>query len=223
MDGTKCAPLIKYLWIVLHFLFIVNSMSAQNTWDWRDPNDFGSIDLGDNKVLLYNAIGLGLACLLSKSHITDTDKRFQSLTVEVNHEYIRPPLSNMLFLKYRRGRNWRKCIWLGLESIATFNVNVEKVAGIGISPFFSWNIINRSSFRLSYDNGVGPVLFSGQFPDRGTQFNFYTYYGLQIEVIKSDLSYALGFRNNHISNADIKGSDRNPAYDGLGAYFTIRF
>ena len=197
--------------------------SAQHKWDWRDPNDFGTVDLGDNKVLLYNMVGLGLAYLFSKSQLTDADKHFQTLTLEVNHEYIRPPLSNMFYLKYRRGSKWRRCLWLGIEGVVTYSANVEKIAGFGISPFFSWNIIKRPSFRLSYDNGVGPILFSRQFPDLGTQFNFYTFYGLQLEVINAEFSYAFGIRNNHISNADIKGRDRNPAYDGLGAYLKVRF
>ncbi len=211
------------LFIILFSSIWFSAIQGQYSWDWHDPNDLKHIDLGDNKVILYNAIGLGLTYLFSKSKGENVNQKFQSITTEYNHEYIRPPLSDMYSIKYRNGTKIRQWIWAGLEISATLNPNNEKEVGLGVSPFFSWNIINRSSFRLSYDNGLGPILFSNMLPEGGTRFNFYTFYGLDLEISANELSYSLGFRNTHISNAFIAGRDRNPSYDGLGGYIRVRF
>lgn len=196
-------------------------MWSQYSWDYRDPNDLNFVDFGDNKVLLYNAIGLGLVLLLSDKEDEGGSSHF-SLSIEYSGEYRKEPLSQYYKLNLRRSIPFRKFLHLGGEVNTSFvNDQDRQLVSIGFSPFFTWNIIKKPRFRLAYDNGVGPVLFSSAFPEGGTAFNFYTYYGIEMESNINNIKFTLGVRNTHISNADIKGRERNPSFDGLGFYITI--
>ena len=204
-------------------LFISFSIQAQYSWDFRDPNDLNIIDFGDNKVLLYNAIGIGLALLLSEA----TEEKAtitHSFTFEYVGEYRKEALSNYWAVTGRRNYPIRMFLDAGAEVKSSFVKDDDRnVFSIGFSPFFSWHIVKRGRFRLSYDNGVGPMVISSAFPESGTQFNFYTFYGLEMSTSIKSISIIFGIRNTHISNADIKGRERNPSFDGLGFYFGCNF
>ncbi|MEE9373894.1 MAG: acyloxyacyl hydrolase [Saprospiraceae bacterium] len=213
----------KLLIISIFFSCFLHPISAQDNWDWHDPVDVGAIDLGDNKVILYNGIAIGLIHLLTRKKIKIKDSaRYTSLTGEWYHEYRKAPLSTVYSIKTRMGWKWKKGIWLGYEISAFVVDDDQAILGIGLSPFFSWNILNNAKWRLTYDNGVGPVYYFQSFPKGGTRLNFYTFYGLQLEIKRGKFSYALGVRNTHISNAFLAGKERNPSFDGVGAYFILR-
>jgi hypothetical protein len=200
------------------------SLYSQYKWDRRDPVDLGTIDLGDNKVLLYNGIALGLIHFLSEERIkVSSSERFHSLQFEYYQEYRKKPLSTVISIKKRTGWKWRKVSWLGYETSILGILDDSFIGGIGITPFFTWNIINSKKWRISYDNGVGPTYFFSSFPEDGTSFNFSTFYGLEFEYNSSNLSFSLGARNTHISNAGIWGRDRNPGFDGIGFYINMRY
>jgi Lipid A 3-O-deacylase (PagL). len=88
--------------------------------------------------------------------------------------------------------------------------------GSGGYLWWTWHIVRRERWSLSYNNGVGPNLFVDSFPSGGTRFNFTTHYGLQFTVKIKDHHLHINLSNIHISNADIKGRDANPALDAIG-------
>lgn len=213
-----------FLLITFIFLFGTVQIHAQGDWDWHDPLDNSFFSPVDNKVIIYNGIALGLIHFLSKEKIKiKNTEKYSSYIGEWYHEYRKAPLSTVFSFKNRIGWKWKKGIWLGYE-LGLFGVDDDRfIPGVGMSPFFSWNIINSDKWRFSYDNGVGPIYYFQSFPEGGTRFNFYTFYGLQVERKLSKGSYAIGARNTHISNAFIAGRDRNPSFDGVGLYVEISF
>ena len=209
--------------IMILILFLSSSLSAQYKWNWKDPNDLNVIDLGDNKAILYNGIVIGLIYFLSQKKGSISSTKYASYSLEYCGEYKKQPLSDVVAFKNRIGWKYKKYLWLGYE-LGGFLVSDEKlIPGIGLSPFFSWNIINNEKIRLSYDNGVGPVYYFDSFPEGGTRFNFYTFYGINLEIKSTRKAFSLGVRNTHISNAFLAGEDRNPSFDGIGVHFDIRW
>ena len=96
--------------------------------------------------------------------------------------------------------------------------------GIGVQIVFNWILIDLDRFRVAFDNGVGPNVFEEAFPFGGTQFNFSTFYGLSVSMkIMPESWVTVGAKNLHISNAGIKGVDRNPALDAWGVYVGYLF
>lgn len=205
------------------FIFCI-SLSAQYSWDWHDPLDLNALDLGDNKVFLYNAIGISLIHFLSqKNKVFSSGKKYYSRSVEYSHEYRKSPFSTIYTAKQRIGWKWKKRLWLGYELGVIAVQDRDWIGGLSGSPYFTWNIVNNNHIRLYYDNGVGPVYYFKPFPEEGTRFNFYTFYGLGMEIKSDVTNINIGVRNTHVSNADIRGRDRNPSFDGLGGYIELRF
>jgi len=196
-------------------------VSGQYQWKLRDPLDLDVIDFGDNKVLLYNGLGIGLAYLLDGDNPYKDDEYDQwELGVSWYKGY-RPELQGSLIqLAARRRFLLRKYLVIGIEARVLTYVP-EPVIGLGFSPTFSWYIINKSRFRLAYDNGVGPNLFASAFPEGGTSFNFSTFYGFKLEALLGGKWYHFSVSNLHISNADIKGRVRNPPLDGIGLSISV--
>ena len=95
--------------------------------------------------------------------------------------------------------------------------------GLGTRIFFNWYLLDRRRFQVYFDNGVGPNIFLEAFPAGGTQLSFSTFYGLNFAFLSGkDKWIILGIRNLHISNAGIRGKERNPALDGLGIVLGTR-
>ena len=165
-------------------MVILNSYSSnligQYQWDWRDPLNLNIIDFGDNKLVLYNGIGVGLSLYLA------TGEDVQSLSpsskisgyVEYLREYDRPPISDLVIIKARISDQLRKFLSWGGD-LAVYRVRDDAVSaiGIGIHLNVQWIILQGNDWKFIYDNGVGPNLFSKSFPEGGTKFNFTTYYG----------------------------------------------
>ncbi len=201
---------------------------AQYSWDWHDPVDLNIVDFADNKLLLYNAIGLGLTLQLSEQSPYER-KMYRpyiySSYVDVMYEYSRPPKSDVFVGHFRVGRQLRRFLVVGGD-MGIYKVSDAQVStfGIGFQLYFQWYIVNRDNWKLYYDNGVGPNVFLEQFPFGGTQFNFSSTYGLHIALRVPEMAWiTIGVKNLHISNAGIKGMDRNPALDGLGLSFGYQF
>ena len=215
-----------YKILIISFLILSNSNIgfSQFNWDWKDPLDLDAVDIGDNKFLLYNLVGVGLIHFLApeKSSIRNSES-FTSLSIDWYKEYRKTSKPTILDLKYRKGRKWKKKLWLGYEISAIVVKSNTSTGGLGMSPFFTWNMINSKRLRLSFDGGVGPVLFFHPFPNGGTRFNFTTTYSIELEYKTNTLNYALGGRNTHISNAEIKGRERNIGFDGAGIYAAVRW
>lgn len=227
MTSYRLSRTINALWLGASLVIIIhaNGFSQQlKVEDWQDPVDIGVFDLGDNKLLLYNLIGVGLVHLFSDKTTSikgaDTYTQFH---FDWYREYRKPSQPTVFDLKYRVGKKWKKGLWVGSEAISyLISDRSNYIGGLGFSPYFAWNIVNSHKVRLSFDSGVGPVYFFETFPEGGTRFNFSTTYSLDLEVELSQLHLSVGARNTHFSNAFIAGMDRNPAFDGFGLYLGLR-
>jgi hypothetical protein len=203
-------------------------LTAQYKWDWHDPIDLNLVDFGDNKVLLYNAIGVGLT--LKLSDLSPVEKKlykdlFFASYVDVLYEYSRPPKSDIVTGRFRWGKNIRKHLALGVD-MSVYKVGDSQVStfGAGTQLFFSWYMVRRDNWLVYYDNGVGPNYFAEPFPFGGTRFNFTTFYGINVAYKVPGVAWVtVGIRNIHISNAGIHGAERNPALDGLGLTIGYQF
>ena len=212
-------------WVIIFSLGFIftNNLSSQYTWDWRDPNDLNFVDFGDNKVILYNLLGTGLVHLLDQSG-DSTSQVLNEFSVSFIDEYERDPLSNVYLAEFRRNFPIRSYFSIGggLRYYWT-QTSAENIHGFGVHAWFKWLIINNERFRLSYDNGVGPNYFLSAFPKGGTRFNFSTTYAISIDFKVAEKWVVMKFLNLHISNADIRRRERNPALDGIGIQLGIEY
>ncbi len=198
------------------FLFFIGtiSLSGQYRWQARDPLDLDIIDFGDNKVLLYNGLGIGLSFLFDKSRKNVHKPPSWEFDLSVYSGY--RPSGGLYQAALTKKYQIRKYLTLGIEGrVMTTDFDGVNM-GFGLSPTFTWHIMQTNKFRISYDNGVGPNIFANVFLPEGTRFNFSTFYGLKCSF-KTDKGWSyLRVSNLHISNADIKGRDRNPPFDAVG-------
>lgn len=214
--------LSRYILVLSCLLFIAKQCKAQNRWELRDPIDLGFIDFADNKLIAYNLIGYGLSELFDKTSKDST--KVYSLTLANYHEYRREPLTNLLSLGFKGGKQIRKYLTIGLSGhLQGMITEGELVPGIGGRVWFAWHILNKEKIKISYDSGVGPNYFTTQFPTGGTRFNFSSVYGLEFEFKIGEKWLAIRATNIHISNADIKGRDRNPALDAIGVRISYTY
>ncbi|MEL6389103.1 MAG: acyloxyacyl hydrolase [Bacteroidota bacterium] len=206
----------------MSLLTLAMSLPAQHSWDARDPLDVGWFDYGDNKLLLYNAIGIGLSLWLSES---DAQPSLNSQLIEIHHyrEYRKTAEEVVLSLSYTKTWVIRRFLEMGVESRFMTTTGQVTTSGAGISPCFRWYAINADDWSLRLDAGVGPNLFFDEFPKGGTRFNFSTTYGPTFTFKAPRRSYILGLSSMHISNADIKGRSRNPSLDAVGLRAGIAF
>ncbi len=197
-----------------------NDCFGQFQWNWRDPLDLNHFDWGDNKLLLYNSIGLAVTLKFSKKDFGDDVQRTGQFSahLDVLREYSRPPISDVLSARLRWVKPIRSFLNLGgdlsLYRVDDLEVQTE---GIGGHIVFNWLLLNGDHVKIVFDNGVGPNVFNAAFPFGGTQFNFSTFYGVSIQVKVPTIGWlTVGAKNLHISNAGIAGADRNPALDAWG-------
>lgn len=201
---------------------------GQYRWDWHDPLDLHLIDIGDNKLLLYNAVGLGLSLKLTELSPLDKKQlspiRFASF-VDVMYEYSRPPKSDVLIGRFRWSKGVRRHLSVGLDwSVYKMSDTDISTYGTGTQLVFTWYLSRKETWMLFFDNGVGPNIFIDPFPFGGTRVNFTTFYGLYTAFKIPDIAWlTIGIKNIHISNAGIKGKDRNPALDALGISVGYQF
>ncbi len=190
---------------------------AQYQWTVRDPLDLDFIDFGDNKLLFYNIIGTGLVLKFSDGdNIVDVKRSRRHLSMSYFETYKRE-VNRLIALAARQRFAVLSYMDIGLEGrlYSSYASDVRNM-GIGFSVAFDWYILRKPSLRLAFDNGVGPNVFLQPFPYGGTKLSFSTQYGLRLEQAISGTWWSIGIYNLHISNADIKGRDRNPALDAIG-------
>jgi len=194
---------------------------SQYEWNWRDPLDLNHFDWGDNKLLLYNGIGVGLTLKLSDLNPVER-KQYQPIQfssyVDILTEYDRLPLSDVLIGRLRWTKRMRSFLSVGGD-VSIYKVDDIEVdtEGIGAQIVFNWILVDRENFKIIFDNGVGPNFFREAFPFGGTQFNFTTFYGFVAQIKLPSIAWlSIGLKNIHISNAGIAGMDRNPALDAWG-------
>ena len=83
------------------------------------------------------------------------------------------------------------------------------------------------SLALYLEGGLGLIQADQRVPmPDGTHFNFVELVGIGAKLRVTDhVAIMAGFRYQHLSNASIRGSDRNPSIDAVGGYggLTIAF
>lgn len=189
---------------------------TQDRWEVRDPVDYGFIDFADNKLIAYNLLGYGLVELIDKTSPSDSTNTHR-LSISGYREYRREPLSSVIALSYEGGKSIRDFLEIGLSGrLYGMETSGSFTPGVGGSVWFTWHIINKERFKLSYDNGVGPNYFISAFPSGGTRFNFTSHYGFEFAWKTTSSWLSIRLSNIHISNADIRGRERNPALDAIG-------
>jgi len=158
-DKLYSSFLMRYLRIVLRAIIILTCLLwispqecyGQFQWNWRDPLDLNHFDWGDNKLLLYNSIGLGVTLTFTKpTLIEDQLPKPTQLSgfVDVLREYSRPPISDVIIGRLRWVKPIRSFLRLGGD-LSLYKVDDQEVntEGIGAQIVFSWILMNREKFN----------------------------------------------------------------------------
>lgn len=94
-----------------------------------------------------------------------------------------------------------------------------------LSIIFRWHFLNRNTWSLFADAGVGVMIATGEVPPSGTDVNFTPRIGAGFthQIGDSQSRFVLGVRWQHFSNARITGDDDNPGRDDVMVYGGIMF
>lgn len=112
----------------------------------------------------------------------------------------------------------------GLEAaLWNFSQTGDDAQGLSGSMFFRWHFVNRQSYSLFFDAGIGVMVATDLVPDEGTGFNFMPRAGggATFKLGGSGARLITGLRWHHISNARIHGEERNPSRDAPMLYAGI--
>lgn len=112
-----------------------------------------------------------------------------------------------------------------------FNQPGEDTGGISGSMVFRWHALHTDNYdwSLYLDAGIGLLGGFDEVPDGGTEFNFLPRLGGGFTTVLGENRdgqaprLMVGARWHHISNARIRGDERNPARDALAGYIAIVF
>ncbi|MBT8196011.1 MAG: hypothetical protein HKO56_08115 [Bacteroidia bacterium] len=220
--------MFRRLLIIILLVHCANSVPAQDAWQWQDPADLGTIDLGNKYLTLTNVTGLVLSEILSKNDTAlEYSNRYHFILYgEYHREYIkRSAISDVYLLKGRYGYQFKRWVSVGAELQIYYFKNTEvETTGLGFATYYNWYLFNKDSWKFYFDNGAGALYSLKSFPESGTKFNFNTFYGFSAQIKVNRNKYLkLGVRNIHISNAFLFGDDKNPAFDSIGFLAGIRF
>ncbi|MAE64891.1 MAG: hypothetical protein CMJ18_11535 [Phycisphaeraceae bacterium] len=96
-------------------------------------------------------------------------------------------------------------------------------AGFGdLEVLFRWHFAGEPGWSLYFDGGAGIMQSTLSIPDEGTHFNFVLSAGLGATIDLNDrLKLMGGARYVHMSNARMRGSNRNPGWDGMMLYLGL--
>lgn len=99
-----------------------------------------------------------------------------------------------------------------------------EAAGGGFNLLLRWHFLTVDKLTFYVDGAAGLVEFNRDFPSGGTRFNFVERAGVGATFQLLDKMHLMGgVRYMHLSNADIDGSDRNPAFNALEYYAGLVF
>lgn len=104
-----------------------------------------------------------------------------------------------------------------------FNQPGEDQGGGSASIAFRWHFVNRKSWSLFAEAGIGLLGAGGEVPTGGTSFNFLPRAGVGFtyQLTDSGVRFQGGVRWHHISNARINGDSNNPSRDGVMVFAGI--
>lgn len=106
-----------------------------------------------------------------------------------------------------------------------FNQPGDNEGGGSLSIVFRWHFLNKESWSLFADAGIGALLATGDVPDGGTSFDLLPRLGAgaTFRLDDQDTRLIVGVRWHHISNARINGDDENPSRDAPMLYAGLVF
>jgi hypothetical protein len=111
---------------------------------------------------------------------------------------------------------------LNVEGVGYFVDHAHKTGGGGINLLPRWHYLVRDLWSLYLDGGVGFIYTRDTLRDPGTHFNFTVQAGLGASYRATDrLHPMIGYRWFHISNARIRGKDRNVGFDSPMFYVGV--
>jgi hypothetical protein len=114
------------------------------------------------------------------------------------------------------------CLSLNLEAIGYFVDHAHDSGGGGIDLLPRWHFFVRDKWSLYLDGGPGFIYTKDTLRDPGTHFNFTVQAGLGITYrLSHRLKGMAGYRWFHISNARIRGKDRNVGFDSPMFYLGL--
>lgn len=97
----------------------------------------------------------------------------------------------------------------------------------GLNPGFTlrWHFLNKQTWTLYSDVGIGMLFSTDTIPDTGTSFNFTPHVGggATFRLNKEGLRGYVGTQWHHVSNGQIQGGDRNPDRNGVAIYAGVMF
>ncbi len=97
----------------------------------------------------------------------------------------------------------------------------------GVNPGFTlrWHFLNRQTWTLYADTGIGLLFATDNVPATGTSIDFMPRAGGGVTFRFNDrgLRGYFGARWHHVSNAQINGGGRNPDRNGVALYAGVMF
>ena len=120
------------------------------------------------------------------------------------------------------GYHFTDCLSLNLEAIGYLVDHARKSGGGGIGLVPRWHFLVRDKWSLYLDGGWGFVYTRDTLRDPGTHFNFTVQAGPGATYRFSDRFNAMmGYRWFHVSNARIRGKNRNVGFDSPMLYLGV--
>ncbi len=94
----------------------------------------------------------------------------------------------------------------------------------GITPMARFRLYQHGATNLFLETGAGVSWSDTVVPPRGTRFNYLIIIsGGVTHQLSRQTHFVASARLLHLSNASLKGRDRNPDIEALGGYFGIVF
>ena len=225
----------KLIFLALICIFSLNPLMAYGQHDWRDPFDLDEV-VG---IAHFTRLILPVSALTAALLLTEPQENVDNAVGTMRqgswfidgragyyqgyHEHRTDIFEGASGFGYFL-RSW---LAVGMEFHATrFRDDRLGTSAVGGRPFVRWQL-NKKCWSFYFEQGLGMIFSKENFPPGGTKINFTPAYGIGVIYHFLDkVHFVISARHYHLSNGGlIKGSDRNPGFDGNGLYagYQIQF
>ena len=205
---------------------------ANAEWNWRSPLDFSGV-FGDSVTPIVILIPPIVTIGILMAHPDPGAKKLRS---KIGDRLWYAESRGAYFQSYHEdhtdvfqgslglGRFFRPWFSMGMDISATaFRDPRLHIGGVGGGLFFRWHFLRRQRWDLFYEQAIGLIFTSDEFPPGGTSVNFSPAYGIGVRhQILDRAMLVLSLRHFHVSNGGIFG-DTNPGFDSNGIYVGYDF